>query len=136
MILVLRTALLFGLIWALTSFGFAAIALTTLFGQPSYIGAGQIYGVAAASGAAAVVALGLVVLLSLRLLRRGSSAERVSPRALITIAVGFAGIAACSFLLDPTVDQQKHFFLRFVSGARFEFLMIGIAALVMGLRKA
>lgn len=136
MIPALRTALLFGLIWALTSFGFAAVALTTLFGQPSYIDASQIYGVAAVSGVAAIVGLGLAVLISLMLTGREASAERISPRVLIVIAVCFAGIAAWSFLVDSSVDQQKHFFMRFMSGARFEFLMIAVAAILIGLRKA
>lgn len=136
MILALRTALLFGLIWALTSFGFTAVALTTLFGQPSYIDPSQIYGVVAASGVATVVGLGLAALISLRLAGRVASAERVDSRALMVIAICFAGIAAWSFLVDPPVDQQGHFFMRFMFGARFEFLMIAIAAFVMGLRKA
>ena len=71
MILALRAALLFGLIWALTSFGFTAGALATLFGQPSYISPDQLYGVTAVSAVSAVVALGLVVLLTLHLLGKG-----------------------------------------------------------------
>jgi hypothetical protein len=136
MILAVRTALLFCLIWALASFGFAAVALTMLFGQPSYIDPNQIYGVATVSGVAAVVGLGLAAVISLRLMGRGSSAEWISPRVLVVIAVCFAGIAAWSFLADPHVDQQEHFFMRFMSGARFEFLTIAAATFVMGLRKA
>lgn len=135
MILALRTALLLGLIWALTSFGFAAIALATLFGQPSYIEANQIYGVAATSGVVTVVGLGLAVLVSLRLTGRGAAAERVAPPVLMVIGVCFAGIAAWSFVVGSSADQD-HFFMRFLSGARFEFLMIAVAALIMGLRKA
>ena len=135
MILALRTALLLGLIWAITSFGFAAIALVTLFGQPSYIDSSQICGVAATSGVATVVGLGLAVLVSLRLTGRSAAAERVAPPVLMFIGVCFACIAAWSFLVDSSADQD-HFFMRFLSGARFEFLMMAMAALVMGLRKA
>ena len=135
MTLALRTVLLFGLIWALTSFAFAAIALASLFGQPSYIDPSQIYGAAATSGVATAAGLGLVVLISLRLTGKSASVERVPPRALIAIAIFFAGIAAWSFLADPPVDQE-HFFMRFMTGARFEFLMVAVAAFAMGLRKA
>ena len=134
MILALRTALLLGLIWALTSFGFAAIALATLFGQPSYIDSNQIYGVAATSGVATLVGLGLAVLVSLRLTGRNVAAERVAPPVLMAIGVCFACIAAWAFLVGSSADQD-HFFMRFLSGARFEFLMVAVAALIMGLRK-
>jgi hypothetical protein len=135
MMLALRTALLLGLSWALSSFGFAAVSLTTLFGQPSNIDADQIYGVAAASGVATVVGLGLAVLVSLRLTGKGDSTERVASPLLMTIGICFAGVAAWSFLVGSSADPD-HFFIRFLSGARFEFLMIAVAALVMGLRKA
>lgn len=135
MILAVRTALLLGLIWALTSFGFAAIALATLFGQPSYIDPNQIYGVAATSGVATVVGLGLAALVSLRLTGRSAAADHVTPRVLMVIGVCFACIAAWSFLVSSPADQD-HFFMRFLSGARYEFLMIAVAAIVMGLRKA
>ena len=135
MILVLRTALLLGLIWALTSFGFAAIALATLFGQPSYIDSNQIYGVVATSGVATLVGLGLAVLVSLRLTGRNAAAERVAPPVLMVVGVCFACIAAWAFLVSSSADQD-HFFMRFLSGARFEFLMVAVAALIMGLRKA
>ena len=136
MIIVMRAILLFGLIWALTSFGFTAVTLTALFGEPTYIDERQIYGVAAMSGAVAVIGLGLAVLISLRLTGRRAYADIISPSALKVIAACLAGIAAWSFAIDPAIGQQGNFFLRFVSGARFEFLVIGLAALVMGLRKA
>lgn len=135
MILALRTVLLFGLIWATTSFGFAALALTTLFGQPSYIDPSQVYAVTVVSCVATVVGLGLAVLISLRLTGRETFAECGSSRALMIVAVCFLGITAWSFLASPPVDQQ-HFFVRFLSGARFEFLMIAVAAVVVAFRKA
>ena len=130
-----QTALLSGLIWALTSFGFTAGALTTLFGQPSYISPDQICGVAAVSAVSALVALGLVVLLTLHLLGKGAVAGRFPTRALMAIGLAFCGLAIYSFLIIPA-DQSEAFFRRFANGARFEFLLVGVAALVMSVRRA
>jgi hypothetical protein len=136
MILVLRTILLLGLIWALTSFGFTAAALAALFGEPSHIEETQIYGVAAMSATAAVVGLALAALIAMRLAGRRAYADLIAPRGLMVIAACLAGISAWSFAISLTDDQQGSFFLRFVAGARFEFLVLGLAALVMALRKA
>lgn len=135
MTLAVRIALLLGLIWALTSFGFAAIALTTLIGEPSYIDSSQIYGVVTISGVATIVGLGLAVLVSLRLTGRGVAVGRFASPVLMIIGACFACIAAWSFVVGSSADQD-HFFIRFLSGARFEFLMIAVAAIIMGLRKA
>lgn len=135
MILVTRALLFFGLIWALTSFGFAAGALATLLGQPSHIGPDQLYGVAAVSTVSTVVALGLVVLLALHLLGKGALAGRFSTRALMAIGLTFCAMAIYSFLSTPA-NQQEDFFRRFANGARFEFLLVGIAALIMSVRRA
>jgi hypothetical protein len=135
MTLVLRATLLFGLIWALTSFLFAAVALATLFGEPSHIEAAEIYGVAAMSAVAAFIGLVLAALVAMRLIGRSARADLVSPRGLMIVAACLAGIAALAFAVSSTMDQQDSFFLRFVAGARFEFLVIGLAALVMGLRR-
>ncbi len=128
--LVLRAFLLLGLIWTLTSFGFTAGALVTLFGQPSYISPGHLYGVAAVCAVSALLSLGLVTLLALNLLGRRTVVERLSSRVLVAIGLAFCGMAMYSFLVVPA-DQQGDFFRRFAQGARFEFLLIGVAALIM-----
>lgn len=135
MILALKAALLFGLIWALTSFGFTAGALITLLGQPSYISSSQLYGVTAGSAVSAITTLGLVALLALNLLGREALVERFPSRALMVIGLAFCGMAMYAFLIVP-VDQQEDFFRRFAHGARFEFLLIGAAALIMSARRA
>ena len=131
--LLLRASLLFGLIWTLTSFGFSAGALITLLGKPSYISPGQLYAVVAACAVSAVASL--VALLALNLLGRRAVVERVPARALMVIGLTFCGVAVYSSLVAPA-DQQGDFFRRFVQGARFEFLLIGVAALIMSTRRA
>lgn len=135
MILATRAVLFFALIWALTSFGFTAGMLTTLLGQSSYISEEQLRGVAAASGIAAVVALGLASLIALHLLGKSALVMRIPARALLMVGLAFSGMAVYSFLIVPT-GQHGDFFQRFASGARFEFLVVGVAALTMGTRKA
>lgn len=135
MILVLRATLFFGLIWALTSFGFTAGTLLTLMGHPSYIDAAQLQAVAAISAVSAVVAIGLAALLAMRLVGKGDLAGRFPVRALIAIGLSFCAMAGYAFLIFPA-DEQRDFYTRFVSGARFEFLMIGAVALIMSARRA
>lgn len=130
MILALRAALIFGLIWALTSFGFTAGVLVTLLGQPSYINSGQLYEVTGVSAVAAIVALTLIVLLALKLLGKRNLLNRFLSRALHAIGIVFCGMAMYSFLTIPG-DQQIDFFSRFAHGARFEFLLIGVTGLIM-----
>ena len=133
MILGIRAVLFFGLIWAVTSFAFTAGTLATLLGQTSYISVEQLRAVAATSAVATVVALGLVVLLVLHLLGKGTLARRFPARALMVIGLGFCAMAAYSFLIAPA-DQQEDFFRRFANGARFEFLLVGLAALITSVR--
>ena len=132
--LLLRAALLFGLIWALTSFGFSASTLVTLLGQPSNISAGQLYAVVAACAVSAIASLGLVTLLALNLLGRRTVVERFPGRALMGIGVVFCGVAVYAFLVMPAA--QGDFFRHFAQGARFEFLLVGVAALIMSTRRA
>lgn len=134
MILATRALLFFSVIWALTSFGFTAGALATLFGQPSYISPAQLYVVTAVSAVSAIVALGLAVLLALHLLGKGVLAGRVPTRAMMVTGLAFCGIAIYSFLIVPT-DQYEDFWKNFANGARFEFLLIGVAALIMSVRR-
>jgi hypothetical protein len=135
MIIAIRALLFFGLMWALTSFGFTAGTLAALLWQPSHISAEQLHAVAVTSAVAAVVALGLAVLLALHLLGRGALAVRFPTRALMAIGLAFCAMAAYSFLIVPA-DQQEDFFRRFANGARFEFLLVGVAALMMSVRRA
>lgn len=130
----LRASLLFGLIWALTSFGFTAGALVTVFGQPSYISPGQLYGVASICVVSALASLGLVTLLALNFLGRRAIAERFPAQALVVIGLTFCVVAMYSFLAVVSTNQQEDFFGHFARGARFEFLLIGVAALIMGTR--
>jgi len=133
MILATRALLFFGLIWALTSFGFAAGTLATLIGQPSDISPGQLHSVAWLSTVSAIFAFGLVVLLALHLLGRDALAGRFPTRALIAIGLAFCAMAIYSFLISPA--NQQDFFGRFANGARFEFLLVGVAALIMSVRR-
>lgn len=134
MILAIKALLFLGVIWALTSFGLTAGMLMTLLGQPSYISTEQLHAATAMSSASAVVALGLAVLLALQLLGKGALAGRFPTRALMAIGLAFCAMAAYSFLIAPS-DHQEDFFKRFVNGARFEFLLIGVAALIMSVRR-
>jgi hypothetical protein len=135
MILAIRALLFFGLIWALISFGFTAGTLATLLGQPSYISAEQLHAVVATSAISAVGALGLAVLLALHMLGKGAIAGRFPARALMAIGLAFCAMAVYSLLIVPS-DQQEDFFRRFANGARFQFLLVGVAALIMGMRNA
>ena len=132
--LLLRASLLFGLIWTLTSFGFSAGALVTLLGQPSNISPDQLYAVVAVCVVSAIASLGLVALLALNLLGKRTVIERVPYRVLMAIGLAFCGVALYSFVVVHA-DRSEDFFRRFAQGARFEFLLIGVAALIMSVRK-
>lgn len=84
------------------------------------------------SAGSAVVALGLAPLLASRLVGKDAAAAHVAPNALRVIGLAFCAFSIYSFLIVP-VDQQD-FFKLFANGARFETLLIGLAALVMATR--
>lgn len=135
MILAIKALLFLGVIWALASFGFTAGMLMTLLGRPSYISAEQLHAVTGMSAVSAVVALGLAALLALQLLGKGALAGRIPTRALMAIGLAFCLMAAYSFLI-ATSDHQEDFFNCFMNGARFEFLLVGVVALIMSVRMA
>lgn len=127
---------LFALITTLTSFGFIATVLATQVGEGSYISSTQVYAVVAICVVATLSSLGLLILVVFELLKKRvvPALDRLANTAVVAIGVVFCGVAACSFFITPT-DLYEDFFLKFVHSARFEFLMIGVSALVMfGLR--
>ncbi|MFG6448907.1 hypothetical protein ACG0Z6_11750 [Roseateles sp. BYS180W] len=134
MILVIRTVLFYALIWALTSFGFTVGALQTLLGQGNDISSEQLHAVAVTSAVATVVALALAVLLGLKLLGKGALAGRFPAVALRAIGLAFCAMAAYSFLV-VAADHPEDFFRRFANAARYEFLLLGVAALALSVRR-
>lgn len=66
--------------------------------------------------------------------KRGAFSGRFSTRALVAIGFAFCALAAYSFLIAPS-DHQEDFFKRFVTGARFELLLVGVVALIMSVRR-
>jgi hypothetical protein len=123
---------LFALITTLTSFGFVAAVLATQVGRDSYISLVQVCAVIAICVAAAICSLGLLALVIFELVGRHvvPVVDRVASKAMAIIGLVFCMLAIWSFFLVPTAFYED-FLLKFTHSARFEFLMIGVSALVM-----
>ena len=128
----LRVPLFFGLIWALSSFAFAAIALAVQIGQDSFISPRQVSAVVALCSLASLCALGLLVSIAVDLLGRRLTlaTARSTYKAWLGVGVVFLAIAAYSFFVVPA-ESHEDFFRRFAHGARFEFLLVGVSALLV-----
>jgi hypothetical protein len=109
-----------------------AAVLATQVGRDSYISLVQVCAVIAICAAAAICSLGLIILIVFELVGRHviPVVDRVASKAMVIIGLVFCGLAIWSFFLVPT-DFYEDFLLKFTHSARFEFLMIGVSALVV-----
>jgi hypothetical protein len=120
------------LITTLTSFGFVAAILISQVGEDSYFSATQLNAVIAICIAATLSSLGLLTLVVFELIEKRLNPKLYQTLNKVVVVIGliFCSLAVGSFFLVPT-DFYEDFLLKFTHSARFEFLMLGVSALIM-----
>ncbi|MCR5881405.1 hypothetical protein LRS03_00400 [Rhizobacter sp. J219] len=131
MIVAINALMFLGTVWTVASFGFVAVALSTVMNEPSYIANNQLYFALAVNAISAAISLALSIFLAMLLLRRKFFiGNRLSRLIFLMIGAVYFSVGIYSFFIIPT-EALDSFFGRFLNNARFEFICLGAIATVL-----